>query len=57
MYLRETKRRNADGSEVAYLALAHNARDEKTGTPKAKINHNFGRSDLVDSPNLPKAPG
>ena len=52
MYLRETKRRNADGSEVAYLALAHNARDEKTGTPKAKIIHNFGRSDLVDSEGL-----
>jgi Transposase DDE domain len=48
MYLRETRRRNADGSEVAYLALAHNERDPETGTPKAKVIHNFGRADLVD---------
>lgn len=27
MYLRETKRRNADGSVVSYLALAQNERD------------------------------
>ena len=48
MYLRETRRRNADGSDVAYLALAHNERDPLTGAPKAKVIHNFGRADLVD---------
>jgi hypothetical protein len=48
MYLRETRRRNSDGSEVSYLALAHNERDPATGTPKAKIIHNFGRADTVD---------
>jgi Transposase DDE domain len=48
MYLRETQRRNADGSVVSYLALAHNERDRQTGTPKAKIIHNFGRADQVD---------
>ena len=48
MYLRETKRRNADGSEVGYLALAHNVRDPKTGVPRAEIVHRFGRSDQVD---------
>jgi hypothetical protein len=48
MYLRETRRRNADGTEVSYLALAHNVRDDKTGVPKAQIVHNFGRADLVD---------
>ena len=48
MYLRETRRRNADGSEVAYLALAHNERDPVTGVPKAKVIHNFGRADLVE---------
>ena len=48
MYLRETRRRNGDGSEVSYLALAHNERDPVTGTPKAKIIHNFGRADTVD---------
>ena len=48
MYLRETRRRNRDGSEVAYLALAHNERDPETGMPKARIIHNFGRADQVD---------
>lgn len=48
MYLRETRRRNRDGSEVSYLALAHNERDPDTGMPKAHIIHNFGRADLVD---------
>src|SRR6266498_2410986 len=48
MYLRETHRRNADGSVVSYLALAHNERDPQTGTPKAKVIHNFGRADQVD---------
>src|SRR5215211_5913650 len=48
MYLRETKRRNADGSEVGYLALAHNVRDPETGVPRAEIVHRFGRTDQVD---------
>ncbi|HZD65656.1 MAG TPA: IS1634 family transposase [Acidimicrobiales bacterium] len=52
MYLRETKRRRADGSEVAYLALAHNERDPATGASRAKIVHNFGRADLVDREGL-----
>ncbi|MDA8040278.1 MAG: hypothetical protein M0Z69_14245 [Actinomycetota bacterium] len=37
---------------MAYLALAHNERDPKTGMPKAKIVHNFGRADLVDREGL-----
>ena len=48
MYLRETRRRNRDGSEVSYLALAHNERDPVSGVPRARIIHNFGRTDLVD---------
>jgi hypothetical protein len=52
MYLRETRRRNRDGSEVSYLALAHNERDPDTGVPKARIVHNFGRGDLVDRDGL-----
>jgi DDE family transposase len=48
MYLRETKRRNVDGSEVSYLALAHNERDAKTGVPRAQVVHRFGRADQVD---------
>ena len=48
MYLRETRRRNQDGSEVSYLALAHNVRDRETGMAKARIIHNFGRAELVE---------
>ncbi len=48
MYLRETKRRNADGSVVSYLALAQNERDPGTGVPRARIVHRFGRTDQVD---------
>jgi hypothetical protein len=48
MYLRETKRRNADGSSVSYLALAQNERDPETGVPRARIIHRFGRADQVD---------
>src|SRR5512132_281193 len=48
MYLRETKRRNADGSVVSYLALAQNERDPETGVPSARIVHRFGRADQVD---------
>jgi hypothetical protein len=52
MYLRETKRRNADGSSVSYLALAQNERDPKTGVPRARIIHRFGRADQVDRDGL-----
>ena len=48
MYLRETRRRNVDGSTVAYLALAQNERDPVTGVPRARIIHRFGRADEVD---------
>jgi hypothetical protein len=52
MYLRETKRRNADGSTVSYLALAQNERDPKTGVPRARIIHRFGRADQIDREGL-----
>ncbi len=52
MYLRETRRRNRDGSEVSYLALAHNERDPDTGMPRATIIHSFGRADQVDREGL-----
>lgn len=48
MYLRETKRRNKDGSVVSYLQLAHNERHPVTGSPVARVIHNFGRADQVD---------
>ncbi len=48
MYLRETRRRNRDGSTVSYLQLAHNERHPVTGAPTAKVIHSFGRADAVD---------
>ena len=48
MYLRETRRSNKDGSVVSYLQLAHNERHPVTGSPVAKVIHNFGRADKVD---------
>ena len=48
MYLRESKRRNKDRSTVAYVQLAHNERHPQTGSPVAKVIHNFGRADKVD---------
>ncbi|MGB9226691.1 IS1634 family transposase [Mycobacterium sp.] len=48
MYLRETKRRNRDGSVVSYLQLAHSERHPVTGVPSAKVIHSFGRAEAVD---------
>jgi Transposase DDE domain len=48
VYLRESRRRNKDGTVVSYLQLAHNERHPRTGSPVAKVIHNFGRADQVD---------
>src|ERR1700756_2351097 len=48
VYLRETKRKNRDGSVVSYLQLAHSERHPVTGVPSAKVIHNFGRAETVD---------
>jgi hypothetical protein len=48
VYVRETKRRNRDGSTVSYLQLAHSERHPVSGVPSAKVIHNFGRADAVD---------
>ncbi len=52
MYLRVTKRRNADGSEVCYYQLAENAWDPKRGCAVAKVIYNFGRADQLDADQL-----
>src|SRR5579875_619719 len=52
MYLRESRRRNKDGSVVSYLQLAHNERHPVPGSPVAKVIHNFGRADQVDRQGL-----
>ena len=48
MYLRETRRKNKDGSVVSYLQLAHNERHPVSGSPVAKVIHSFGRADELD---------
>lgn len=52
MYLRTTKRRNADGSEVRYYQLAENIWDPERGCAVAKVIYNFGRADEVDGDKL-----
>lgn len=52
MYLRTTKRRNADGSEVTYYQLAENTWDPARGCAVAKVIYNFGRADQVDGEKL-----
>jgi hypothetical protein len=52
VYLRETRRRNRDGSTVSYLQLAHNERHPETGVPTARVIHNFGRAEAVDRAGL-----
>jgi transposase len=48
MYLRETKRRNADGSVVRYFQLAENTWDAGRGCAVAKVVYSFGRADQLD---------
>ena len=48
MYLRRTTRRRKDGSEIAYLQLAHNEWDAKAGHSVVRVLHSFGREDLID---------
>ncbi len=48
MYLRTIKRKNKDGSVVAYYQLARNFRHPETNQPTAQVVHSFGRADQVD---------
>jgi hypothetical protein len=48
VYLRQTKRKNKDGTVAHYLQLAHNVRDPDTGVVKAKILHSFGRAEHLE---------
>ena len=45
MYLRESKRRRADGTVASYLQLAENAWNSERGRSEARIVHNCGRAD------------
>src|SRR5512135_1280940 len=46
-----------DGAVVSSLQLAHNERHPVTGSPVAKVIHNFGRADLVDRAALARLVG
>ena len=48
MYIRTTKRRNTDGSEVRYYQLAENVWDPERRCAIAKVLYNFGRADALD---------
>jgi len=48
MYLRTTKRRNADGRQVSYYQLAENVWDAERGYSVAHVVYNFGRADQID---------
>jgi transposase len=52
MYLRETKRRNGDGSIIRYYQLAENEWDKQKGCAVAKVVYNFGRADALDRDKL-----
>jgi len=49
MYLRTTRRKNADGSTVEYHQLAENVWDPKKSCAVAKVVYNFGRADQLDT--------
>ena len=56
MFLRVTSRKNADGSVVRYVALAHNERVD--GQTRARVLVNLGREDTLDDDahvNLPSS--
>jgi hypothetical protein len=48
VYLRTSKRKNRDGSEVRYLQLAHNEWDAEAGQSVVRVIYSFGREDQVD---------
>jgi hypothetical protein len=52
MYLRETKRKNADGATVAYYQLAENEWDATKGCSVARVVYSFGRADQLDPAKL-----
>jgi hypothetical protein len=48
MYLRTSKRKNRDGTEVRYLQLAHNEWDPVAGQSVVRVIYSFGREDQLD---------
>jgi Transposase DDE domain len=48
VYVRTSTRRNADGTRVSYLQLAHNEWDPAAKTARTKVLYSFGRADQLD---------
>jgi hypothetical protein len=48
VYLRTSKRKNRDGTEVRYLQLAHNEWDPEAGQSVVRVIYSFGREDRLD---------
>ena len=48
MFVRTSTRRNADGTRVSYLQLAHNEWDPAAKTSRTKVLYSFGRADQLD---------
>jgi len=46
--VRTSTRRNADGTRVSYLQLAHNEWDPAAKTARTKVLYSFGRADQLD---------
>ena len=57
VYLRTTQRRNADGSTVRYVQLAHNVWDPVKQRSTAHVVHTFGREDRLDRDALARLAG
>jgi transposase len=57
MYLRETKRRNKDGSVIRYFQLASNEWDPQKRCSVARVIYNFGRADQLDREQLKRLAG
>jgi hypothetical protein len=57
VYLRQTRRKNKDGTVAHYLQLAHNVRDPDTGVVSAKILHSFGRAEHLERESLERLIG
>jgi hypothetical protein len=52
MYLRETKRKNTDGTATRYFQLAENEWDKAKGCSVTRVVYNFGRADQLDAEKL-----
>ena len=53
MYVKTVKRKRADGTQVAYLQLAHNDWDPTAGRSVTSVSHSSGPKDTPAGTNPP----